>query len=169
MAAFREMLDAEFHERVAREHLEGGMPVVELHRSHGVPLSAVRKWIQLFQSGGPEAIRAAAEHLARVQRKPPSAAALRKLREALVNPAEDVPSRQARLNAVVTVGVRQIHALANDIENLVPQSGVSIEALLTLGDLGELERIDRVAAQCGPSNQGWVDGARERALRVRGT
>ncbi|WNZ60914.1 transposase [Myxococcus sp. MxC21-1] len=169
MAAFREMLDAEFHERVAREHVEGGMSVVELRRNHDVPLSAVRKWIELFQSGGPEAIRAAAEHLARVQRKPPSAKALQKLRDALVNPADDERSLQARLDAVVTVGVRRIHALADDIENLVPQSGVGIEALLTLGDLGELDRIDRVAAQFGPGNQGWVDGARERALRVRGT
>lgn len=57
-----EPTNALFQEYVAREHLDGGMPVVELHRNHGVPLSAVRRWIATFEAGGREALtRAAAD------------------------------------------------------------------------------------------------------------
>lgn len=143
------------------------MPVVELHRNHGVPLAAVRTWITLFRDGGREAVRAAAGELARVQRRPPSRAALEKLHAVLVGPANDERSRRARTVAVITVGVRRLHALADDIERLTSDRDVRIEALLTLGDLGDLERIDRVACRIDASYRGWVAGARDRALSVR--
>ena len=154
MAAFREMLNAEFHERVAREHLEDGMPVIELHRNHGIPLSAVKKWIELFRTGGREAIREAAATLTRTQRKPLAGAALEKLRARL---------RDGDIDTIITVGVRRVHALADEIEALATQRRTAIEALLTLGDLGAFDRLDRAAVVLGDSYRSWVAGARERA------
>lgn len=75
--------DPLFHEYVAREHLDDGMPVIELHRNHGVPLSAVKRWIATYQEGGREAIeRAASEAKAKEVKR------LAKLAKQAVDPAE---------------------------------------------------------------------------------
>ncbi|MDB5218843.1 MAG: hypothetical protein JWO86_6770, partial [Myxococcaceae bacterium] len=59
-----------FQEYVAREHLDGGMPVIELHRDHGIPLSAVRRWIATFEVGGrPALTRAAGEANAKAAKR----------------------------------------------------------------------------------------------------
>lgn len=57
---FGDQTDARFHEYVAREHLDTGMPVVELHRNHGIPLSAVKRWIATFAAEGRAGLEAAA-------------------------------------------------------------------------------------------------------------
>jgi transposase-like protein len=59
-----------FQEYVAREHLDGGMPIVELHRNHGVPLSAVRRWIATFRDDGRQGLeREAREANARAKKR----------------------------------------------------------------------------------------------------
>jgi transposase-like protein len=58
-----------FQEYVAREHLQGGMPVVELHRNHGIPLSAVKRWIATFQAEGRAGLDAAAQSAAEKAQK----------------------------------------------------------------------------------------------------
>lgn len=45
-----------FREYVAREHLEGGLPISYLHRNHGLSLTAVRRWIATYARGGREAM-----------------------------------------------------------------------------------------------------------------
>jgi hypothetical protein len=46
-------------EYLAREVLDGAMPVSYVARNHGIPLSRVKKWIEVFRTAG----RAGLEHL----------------------------------------------------------------------------------------------------------
>ena len=39
-------------EFVAREHIEGGMPISQLANCHGIPASRIRKWISIYQTYG---------------------------------------------------------------------------------------------------------------------
>jgi hypothetical protein len=48
----------DFREYVANEHLVDGMPIVELHRNHDIPLGRVRRWIELYREGGRRALEA---------------------------------------------------------------------------------------------------------------
>jgi transposase-like protein len=82
MAHFRREADAAFHEEVAREHVDRGMPIVELHRNRGVPLASVRRWIGLYRGGGRSALDEAAAVIAARNRKPATKAQLARLRPA---------------------------------------------------------------------------------------
>jgi hypothetical protein len=53
--------DPLFQEFVAREHLEGNMPIEQLHRGHEIPLASIQKWIEVFKAMG----RAGLENLAK--------------------------------------------------------------------------------------------------------
>jgi hypothetical protein len=50
--AWGDKTHALFQEYVAREHLDGQIPIVELHWNHGIPLAAVRTWVATFRLEG---------------------------------------------------------------------------------------------------------------------
>jgi len=93
--AWGDATDAAFQEYVAREHLDDGMPVVELHRNHGIPLSAVRKWIARYREAG----RAGLEADAAVAKERARA------REAKLAKKGATPEEIAELGAQIASGV----------------------------------------------------------------
>jgi hypothetical protein len=161
---FREETDVAFHESVAREHLEQHMPVIELHRNHGIPLAAVTKWIAIYQAGGRPALEVAAEDIARRYTRPLSSKQLAQLAEKLRSREPDAVGA-----ALVTVSCRRVHALTNAVFDVLskPHAGQVIEALITLGDLGAASHLDRAEQMLAPGYKGWINGARQRMPKQR--
>lgn len=158
---FREAADAAFHEEVAREHLEQGMPVVELHRNHGVPLASVENWIALYRRGGRAALEAAASEIARKDARPLTRKQLETLTEKLGSSDPDL-----RRVALIVVGRRRVGALTAAVFSIVEQGqSCVIDALLTLGDLGARSHLDRAEKLLGADYRGWIAGARKRMPR----
>ena len=48
--------DPRFREYVAREHLDGGTPISQLQSGHNLSAAQIRKWVQLFKTGGRAAL-----------------------------------------------------------------------------------------------------------------
>ncbi len=67
--AWGDETDASFQEYVAREHVDGGMPVIELHRNHGIALSAVKRWIATYRESGRKGLELAAAAAATREQK----------------------------------------------------------------------------------------------------
>jgi transposase-like protein len=132
---FREILDINFHESLAREHLEDGMPVVELHRNHGVPLAAVKSWIASYREGGRAALEEKVARLALKLRKAPTAKELAKLREALLSSDRDTVS-----NALIVIAVRLVKELTHEVNATLREPHVA-EAILTLKALGAASEL----------------------------
>jgi hypothetical protein len=81
--AWGDETDALYQEYVAREHVDGGMPVVELQRSHGIALSAVKRWIATYLERGRKGLELAAANAREATRKRDE-----KLAKAKVDPDE---------------------------------------------------------------------------------
>jgi transposase-like protein len=161
---FREEADAAFHESVVREHLEQGMPVVELHRNHGVPLAAVKKWIELYRQGGRAALDAAAAEIARRNAVPLSAKRRAQLAEKLR--ARDADVVRA---ALIAVACRKVDELKDAVFAVLEtrSGGQVIEALITLGELGADEHLDRAERLLDAGYHGWIAAARLRMPKQR--
>jgi transposase-like protein len=159
---FREILDVDYHESVAKEHLEQRMPVIQLARGHGIPLSAVRKWIALFREGGRPALEASVALLRKKYEKPLSRAQLEKLADQIRSDDIDVAT-----GAIVTVGVRRIESLSSAVFQAFSNPHLTFDALLSLGDLGQFELLSQAEGLVGWQQQPWIETARLRAARAR--
>jgi transposase-like protein len=130
---FREMADADFHESVAKEHIADGMPIIELYRNHGVPLTAVRKWIALYREGGRSSIVANATAIAAKLTKPCTPLELARLREKLLG------DKEIAHHAIITIAVRRIHALVPELMQVLRSSTANgsndIAVIVTLREL----------------------------------
>jgi transposase-like protein len=146
---FREVLDVDFHESVAREHLKQGMPVIELHRNHGVPLSAVKSWIKLYREGGRSALRKNASRLAVTLQRAPTHAELQKLRMALESEDSDEVQK-----ALILIAVRNIQALIPNVETALKTKSATIDAILTLKALGATQQL-KSAKKKFPNYAAW--------------
>jgi transposase-like protein len=146
------VLDDETHplyqEYVAREHLDGGMPVIELHRNHGVPLSAVRRWIATYRASGRAGIERAAkasrERAARAEArriaKRPTAAELDRLREMIAT--RDFPTMRA---AYQEIRRRKVIELAAEIVGVIGWVEATKQRDRSLQD--ELELLAAIGAR----------------------
>lgn len=167
MRLFRGIDDAEYHESLAREHVRDGMPIVEVARNNDVPVSAVRRYVELYRRGGADALRAAAQQVASTLHKPLSPARLAALRAALTEPPT-TPGREARVAALIEVSVRRLPQFRGEVIAILEQGADVIECLQTLGAVGDVEALDRL--RLDPrfhSYRGWVDSVRERAVIVK--
>ena len=153
--------DPGFQEYVAREHVDRGMPVVELHRGHGIPLGAVKRWIATFRAGGRKALdEAAARATAKLAASPPGNATVKRLRERIGGKDLD-----AAVRAIESAGRKKIVALADDLLGVVEAKNASlvIPAIISLGQLGAIEQLTRAARKVGSGYENHVAGAFEKA------
>ncbi|MEO8799395.1 MAG: hypothetical protein ABI551_16005 [Polyangiaceae bacterium] len=162
---FGDQTDARFHEYVAREHLDTGMPVVELHRNHGIPLSAVKRWIATFAAEGRAGLEAAAAtarakaigrdaKLARAKTPPAELDALRHVLSST--------DFRVRREAYAVIRKKKLVVLSDEIAELVARAGspgdgdASVQDELTL--LVHLGARDQLHALITAGNRcvlGW--------------
>jgi transposase-like protein len=149
---FREMADADFAERVALKHIADGMPIIELHRNHGVPLTAVRKWIALYREGGRSSVVAYATAIAVKLTKPCTPSELARVRERLLG------DKKTAHQAIITIAVRHIHALVPELLHVL-RSGANgsndIAVILTLRDLNAHEALAEAKQIVRPGLEVW--------------
>lgn len=154
---FREEVDAGFHEEIARDHIERGLPLTQLHRNRGVPLASVKKWVSLYREGGRPLLEKAAAEIAKAYIRPLSARQVGELRTQLCADDQDRVT-----NAIVTVGMRRVSELVDAVFGvfLAHPHAYAISSLFTFADLGATTHLERAALLLGERYSGWVDGAR---------
>jgi len=138
--AYGDVDDVDFQESVAREHVDGGMSVTQLHRGHGLPLSLVKKWVALFAEGGRAALDAAAVVAAAAAAKPLTKSQVSALRTKLQSTDTAVV-----VKALETVQRRRVGALVDDVLAVIEARHVHaiIPAVAALGAIGAIEHLTR--------------------------
>jgi hypothetical protein len=145
---FREVANAQFQLSVVQEYIDG-MPVVELHRNHGIPLSAVKKWISAYKLGGKRAVIEQAAEMKVLLQKPITAAQRKSILADLVSKDSD-----KQRNALILVALHQLNELVPNLMNCL-KGPATIEAILTLKALGVSKELKVAKSQLGRNYAHW--------------
>jgi transposase-like protein len=146
---FRDVANAVFHLSVVREHLKNKTPVVELHRNHGIPLSAVKKWIQAYRQGGTNAVIRDANEVQHTLEKPLSAAKRRAIEAGLRSDDSD-----EKCTAIIYVALYGLREYVPELM-LCLGSPASIDVILTLKTLGATAELAIAKARLGRQYKAW--------------
>lgn len=171
--AWGDETDVRFQEYVAREHVDGGMPVIELHRNHGIPLSAVKRWIATYEESGREGLEEnAAQAASREQKRvakllaqKPDPALVAKL-TAMVESGELAQKREA----YAIIGRERLSVMVPTIVDAIrkTKAGYSIQGELELlAKLRAKEALTELVESSLPIMKGW-EASMDDFLRTAG-
>jgi transposase-like protein len=172
--AWGDETDARFQEYVAREHIDGGMPVVELHRNHGIALSAVKRWIETFEEHGRKGLEEAAAVAAEKEAKRVAALLAKKVApEEIARLTTMVESADIKLmrEAYATIGKQRIVAMVPVVVDAIrtKRAGFSIQdELELLATLRAKDALQELASSKLPVMKGyenWMPGLLRTALK----
>lgn len=171
--AWGDETDARFQEYVAREHLDGGMPIIELHRNHGISLSAVKRWISTYEQSGREGLEElAAQAALREQKRIAKVLAQKpdpKLVAELTSTVESSDLSKKRA-AYAIIGKKRLSVMVPTIVAAIrkTKSGYSIQdELELLAKLRAKEALTELAESSLPIMKGY-DGWMEGFIRTAG-
>jgi flagellar motor switch protein FliG len=133
---------------VALEHIEGGMPVVELHRNHGVPFASVKQWIALYKQR--EAIQQNADAIQQKLETPITSKERAKLIAQRANSDADVVTE-----AIINTGLRQVDALVPRLLDLLNDERHAITIIRALQIMKAKDALAQAKTKLGPRFASW--------------